>query len=691
MKKLLIWLTALAGLFFVLVIAAILIIPKFIKVESYIPQLEQQVSDVTGRPFQLGDDFSISIFPWTSIAFNDLQLGNPENFDSEDFIRIDSFEARVKLLPLISGQVEVEKFILDGFALSLVKRTDGKDNWSSPAQADAPQSTTKDQQEPEPSSTPAVSQDDEFIISSLEVQEFALTNGTIIYLDQITNQKTAVTDINLILQDVSLQKPVQIDFKAIVDNDPIELSGSIGPLGRVPGQEAIDVNLVVKTLEAIAVKLEGTISDATTTPQFSFDIAIDPFSPRALLDKLKFGLPITPSDPQTLLNASATLKIVGSPSAFSIEDSTIKLDESTLNLSAIVQEFSKPDISFNIQLDSINLDRYLPTPAKEEETDTPGDSGSATTTPQAAEGEQSQGVAATNRGTEINQSDESGPDYTALRKLKLMGEISTGQIIAHGAKFDSISMKIQGTDGIFTIEPLNVRLYEGDVGLLANIDFSNANLVGSGDLTVTNLQVGPLLEDALKNKQIEGGLAAKIALGFTGDNADEIRQSLNGKGELKFVDGALIGLDIADMARSLASGLGYEKPEEKPKTDFAELNIPFTITNGVFNTQNSSLLSPLLRVKALGSANLVSEALDLKVQPKIVGTLKGQGDSKARSGVTVPIIVEGTFSKPTFSADLKELVTGENLQQALENPEAAKETIETLEESGKGLLKSFGF
>ena len=49
----------------------------------------------------------------------------------------------------------------------------------------------------------------------------------------------------------------------------------------------------------------------------------------------------------------------------------------------------------------------------------------------------------------------------------------------------------------------------------------------------------------------------------------------------------------------------------------------------------------------------MDESLDFRVEPKFVGTLKGQGDSKERGGVTVPILVKGTFSSPSFQPDLK--------------------------------------
>ena len=80
MKKILIWLLALGGGLLVLVLAAVLIIPRFIDVESYLPTIENKVTEATGRSFSIGRDVEVSVFPWVGASFSNLQLGNPEKF-----------------------------------------------------------------------------------------------------------------------------------------------------------------------------------------------------------------------------------------------------------------------------------------------------------------------------------------------------------------------------------------------------------------------------------------------------------------------------------------------------------------------------------------------------------------------------------------------------------------------------------
>jgi AsmA protein len=129
----------------------------------------------------------------------------------------------------------------------------------------------------------------------------------------------------------------------------------------------------------------------------------------------------------------------------------------------------------------------------------------------------------------------------------------------------------------------------------------------------------------------------------------------------------------------------------RPRTDFTELAIPFTIKNGLANTPGSSLKSPFIRIIATGTADLVKEILDFRVEPKAVASIKGQGDASMRSGLMVPVLVSGTFSSPKFRPDLSAAAKQNIEKQILESKEAQKlfdkEELKPFEKKVKGALK----
>jgi AsmA protein len=216
-------------------------------------------------------------------------------------------------------------------------------------------------------------------------------------------------------------------------------------------------------------------------------------------------------------------------------------------------------------------------------------------------------------------------------------------------------------------------------------------------LTLNGVQAGPFLNDLLKKDFLEGMLKAQLNLSMNGDDAVVIKRTLNGEGDLLFRDGAIKGIDLDGMLHNVKTAFGLaEKNGKAPRTDFSELNVPFTVKNGIVNTANTSLLSPLIRLKASGNADLVEERIEFRVEPKVVATLKGQGDVKDRSGVMVPVLVTGTFSSPKFRPDLegmfkKEIEKGlPVLQKQIMGGDSQKEKPASVEEQIKGILKGFG-
>jgi len=115
----------------------------------------------------------------------------------------------------------------------------------------------------------------------------------------------------------------------------------------------------------------------------------------------------------------------------------------------------------------------------------------------------------------------------------------------------------------------------------------------------------------------------------------------------------------------------------------------------VVTIEESDLKSPFIRVQGHGTTDLVNETIDLRLTPKVVGTIKGQGDEETRSGIAVPIIVGGTFEKPTFRPDLEQLVKEQNIDEEeiaeiIKTGEISQERKEQLNEElgkAKSLLK----
>ena len=672
----------------ILVVAAILTITALVDVESYKPKIEQLVTEKTGYPLTLGGKINLSLFPWVGLSFTDLQLDNPEGFVSKTFVRIDGFQARLKVLPLLSRKVEISSFVVNRPEISLEKGANGIWNWQKLTEVGKPTTTPSSEKTTVPAGgddkvvAPQDSEDQGgFALQSLIVGEFSITDGRVQINDLQNNLKREISDFTLQLVDVSLDKPIKIAMAAVLDGKPLSLKGSVGPLGQDPVAGKINLDLAIQALDTLNIQVSGYLEDLKKQKTYKLAVNVEPFSPKQLFSNLGLSFPVTTTDPQVLGNVGFRASIDGDTTQVVVSDSNVLLDDSSINLDVTAKDFSRPDLAFNIEVDSIDIDRYLPPPAAASGQDTPAGASEDPVTPAASSGERPSGMA--EQSKRIN--------YEPLRKLVLEGTVKLGQVKVHGGTINNFALNVTGRNGLFTLNSLGMELYEGSIAATGKLNVQKDMPTTALNLTLQDVQVGPLLKDFTQKEIIEGRLKAEVVVNLQGDNGDLIKQSLNGKGDLLFQDGALIGLDLAQMARNIKSGFTLDQQGERSKTDFAELHAPFSITNGLVNTPGTTLQSPFVRVIATGDANLVNEALDMKVNPTIVSTIKGQGDEENRSGLSIPILVGGTFKAPQFSPDLESLVKDQipsekELSEIIKTGEVPAERKEQLEQV-KGLLK----
>jgi AsmA protein len=621
------WVVLGVAVVIVLLLAVVLVLPYFINVQKYKPEIEKRISENLGLPVSIGGDLRLSLFPWAGVAFSELRVGNPPGFKEENLFFVKSFEVNVKVIPLLSRDIQVKGFILEGPRVVLEKAKNGKANWeqigraSRESRMETPEEEKAGREE---------SSADGFAVKSLAVGEMSVRNGSLLWVDGSKGERKEIKDLSLEVKDVSLDRPVTFMLTAGLEGMPVQVEGKVGPLGNQFMMGSVPLIVSVKAFKDLAVNLNGKVQELGSRPKFDLTLDVVPFSPRNIMQSLGKDFPVATTDPKAIGRVSLKCKIKGSTENVTISDGAIGLDDSTIGFSATLKDPAKPDLTFAMNIDRVDLDRYLP---PETEKKSPGE------------------TAGKSRQKEERQE---RPDYSGVRKAVLAGEIRAGEMKMMGARLQNALLKIRGRDGVFHVDPFGFSAYEGTVSSKAEIDVRKDVPNTKVELDMTNVKARPLLNDVLKKDILDGTAKAKLALRMEGDTPDRIKKTLNGNGDLRFADGAIIGIDIPGMVRNLKSAFSAsEKSAEKPKTDFAELTVPFSIKDGIVQTPGASLTSPLLRVTAEGTADLNQETLAMRVEPRAVASLKGQGDTKERSGLMVPILVTGTFSDPRFAPDLK--------------------------------------
>lgn len=657
MKRVLKLVTLVVAVILILVIATLFVIPHFLDAHHYRPLIEREVSKATGRDFSISDDLRFSLFPRAGLAFSDLAMGNPPGFAESDFITVKSFSVRVRLFPLLFKDVRVERFIVNEPRITLIRDREGRGNWTfDPGKATEP-ATEKPAQTADEFSLP---------IKALAVGECAVTNGMVILKDRKANRTTEITDIDLVLEHISLDKPIGISLSCRVEGKPLSLDGTVGPLGTSVGRGIIPVDLTCALINELEAHLRGAVENPAGNARIDVTMNTEDFSPRALVEAFDQPFPVNTADPDTFRTVALTAKVRGDAAQVAVTDGEMVLDETTVQFSMKIQDFSRPALNFDIHIDTIDLDRYLP-----------------------PEAEAKSGEAKKQTVPPVKKS--SPVDYEPLRRLIMEGKIRMDACRVAGGRMEALVVKARAKDGILDIDPLQMNLYGGTAGGSATMDVREKTPAVAVRLSVNDLHVCPLLQDMFNKDILEGAAAVDLELSARGDRTEEIKGSLNGRGKLTCSDGAVKGVDLAAMARNVKSAFGLEtQAGPRPRTDFAELVVPFTITDGLIAVPAASMKAPFLRLEASGKADLVDETLDFRVTPKAVATIKGQGDETKRSGIRVPLIVTGTFDKPVFRPDLKSILTQEINTRLLEKEPLKKildkEEVKRLEEPARRIL-----
>jgi AsmA protein len=175
-------------------------------------------------------------------------------------------------------------------------------------------------------------------------------------------------------------------------------------------------------------------------------------------------------------------------------------------------------------------------------------------------------------------------------------------------------------------------------------------------------------------------MQAKISVRSSGNSQRAILSNLDGSAFVNFQDGAIRGLNVAKMIRALTSGTlsGWQEGKDET-TDLTQLGASFRLERGQATTGDLTLVGPLVRMSGAGTVDIVNKSLALRVEPKLVMTIQGQGAATADPvGLGIPVILQGPWSAPNIYPDMAGI---------LDNPDA---TYAKLREMGKGLFGTLG-
>ncbi|WP_338693430.1 AsmA family protein [Bradyrhizobium sp. 26S5] len=270
-------------------------------------------------------------------------------------------------------------------------------------------------------------------------------------------------------------------------------------------------------------------------------------------------------------------------------------------------------------------------------------------------------------------------DLGGLNYVDAQARISAGELMIGDGRFAPAAIDASVDSGVLKGRLTNLGAYEGTANGDLTIDARGENPSYALRLDLAGVRALPVLKSLAEFDKLDGRMQAKIALTSQGGSERAIVGNLGGTAFVVFQDGKILGLNIAQMIRSLtASTLSGWQESQELSTDLSQLSASFKIDKGQAVTTDLNLIGPLVKMTGVGTIDLNTRQIGFRVEPQLVMTTEGQGRAGNPVGLGIPVMVEGPWVSPRIYPEM---------QGILDNPEAA---YAKLKEMGKGLFGANG-
>jgi uncharacterized protein involved in outer membrane biogenesis len=414
-------------------------------------------------------------------------------------------------------------------------------------------------------------------------------SGLLIALDQ--------QPLSEVLKSINIKAGISGNASNLTLN-PLALKATVAgkQVGKTPVAVSLNantnINLDKETLSMKGLSLKGLGLDVSGSvkatsfiqaPAYSGDINVAAFNLRSLMKKLNQELPVT-ADKKVFSKVGLSTKFAGSKNDLKLNDLAMILDQTNLRGSFSVANFDKPAIKFGLDIDQINIDRYL-SPVEDGKNNAP-------ITPETA------ASAAVKLPIET------------LQAINIKGDLSIGNLIVSKAKLTKVKLSLSGKDGKISLAPVTANLYQGSYSGKISINASGKLPKVVVNSAIKGVQIEPLLKDTMGNADLVGKSDISIAVVARGSDTDTFKKTLSGQAELKVTNGIVRGVDVPralEQVEIMIESKRFGKVNTEGDTPFSSLTATLPINAGIVTNNDLLLTAPGFKVTGQGTLARISD------------------------------------------------------------------------------------
>jgi AsmA protein len=672
------WVGIVLGGVLALVVVCMTLVAVFFDPNDYKADIERLAQERTQRKLTLQGDLKLSVFPWLAVEVGPAQLGERPYFGDLPFVSIERARLSIRLLPLLRGDVEIGEVLLEKPSIRLITDERGRNNW-----ADLAGQETKTS----PQATHTTESTVRASVASLRVE-----NGAVAIDNRKDKTRTVIHDFNFTTGNIASAKPFDLKMSMVVEQDqrpptPVKLSAVIatdfdaqkhvlndfqfdtrwyGATQHAEKSDGVPVSFRVQSLsldmKQQTFAMEGMnlafgdakISGALTgkeifdAPQASGQIEIAPLSPRDLMRQAGIDPPAT-RDAEVLKKLSLRAQVEATGKSVAMQNLELKLDDTTASGQLSVVDFDAAALRFDLNLDRIDFDRYLPPP------------------------EEGKGKDAT-----AKESPPTPIPVDTLRALNARGDLRIGEAKFSGMKLAKLHVGVNARDGDVRFAPTDAAIYGGTYKGSMAINAAGKTPVLTVEAHANNVDFAPLFKDMFETQKISGHGQTNVKVSATGADTLAMQKTLAGNLDFNVTDGAFEGTDLWYEIKRARALLKQEAAPERAvpaRTQFTSCKGTGVIQNGVLTNNDLDMAMQFLKIGGQGSVDIVKSTLDYKLNVQV---LRMNDDPKAEELVDaqIPVKISGSLASPSVKADVNAMVKARVKQEVEKQKDKVREKLQ---------------
>jgi AsmA protein len=592
------WIGIGVGVFVGLIVIAAAALFFFFPKQWAIQEAEKRIEEATQRDLIIGGDVSLTFWPALGFSAEQASLSNPEGFEGDTpFISAQRIVFAVAVVPLLSGDIQVKQLIFDGAQINLRAKPDGAANWTFPTEENAEHPTT---------------------IDDLQLDEVRLTDGHITF-QGAEGEPLVLADVDGSLALESLDEPATLESEFDYRGQRMSLNATVGAPRAVMEKGQTPLAAQVDS-EALKAGFDGSFNAADGAVVGQLNANGD--SLRRLMSWM--GSPMGEGPGFGPFRVQATMHNLANVTELTNATFGIDTIEARGNLTLTTQESGRMHVAGALRSPNVDLNTYLPAP------------------PQGTEA-----------GVETSAAWPSDPiDLTGLRAMDANLDLTIGALKFQQLNFSNVTMAMRIANGALDANLPAIALYGGTGTARMIADGSGATPRIAVELNTQNIQAEPLLTDAIGLDKITGRGRLTTSVVGQGASMAAIMRSLRGTAAFNFNDGQWKGVNLAQVARTIQSALSGTASTGGGATDFAEMSATFQIADGVAATNNMRMLNPYARLEGQGLIDIGQQTIDMRVAPRAVNSIEGQGGNAGVRGLGIPFRISGPWSRVGYQPDI---------------------------------------